>query len=216
MYNLSEATYYHFITIRRKKPMHLISVDELNLLIRGCTLNQRDSQKRLYNSFYSYGMSICDRYTKMKDDSIEIFNDAFLKIFKEIYRYKASYDDEMNSFKGWVRKIIIYTAIDHNRKYHKHDFNADLDQSIIYLPSDEDDAFDMISYDEIIRAIRQLSPAYRTVINLFIIDGFSHEEISVQLGIAVGTSKSNLFKGRQQLQKILKNDNQILRSQNVG
>ncbi len=196
--------------------MHLISVDELNLLIRGCTLNQRESQKRLYNSFYSYGMSICDRYTKLKDDSIEIFNDAFLKIFREIHRYKAAYDDEMNSFKGWVRKIIIYTAIDHNRKYHKHDFSADLDQSIIYLPSDEDNAFDMISYDEIIRAIRQLSPAYRTVINLFIIDGFSHEEISEQLGIAIGTSKSNLFKGRQQLQKILKNDNQILRSQNVG
>jgi RNA polymerase sigma-70 factor (ECF subfamily) len=196
--------------------MQLISAEELNLLIKGCTLNVRESQKKLYNSFYSYGMAICDRYTKRKEDSIEIFNDSFLKIFKEIHRYKPSYADEMNSFKGWIRKIMIYTAIDHNRKYNKHNFNAELDKSIIYLPVDEENAFDMISYDEIIRAIRELSPAYRTVINLFIIDGFSHEEIAGQLGIAVGTSKSNLSKARQQLQKILKKDNQILTSKNVG
>ena len=196
--------------------MQLISADELNIIIRGCTLNQRESQKKLYNSFYSYGMAICDRYTKRKEDSIEIFNDSFLKIFKEIHRYKPLYDDEINSFKGWIRKIMIYTAIDHNRKHNKHNFNAELDKSIVYLPADDENAFDMISYDEIIRAIRQLSPAYRTVINLFIIDGFSHEEISEQLGIAVGTSKSNLFKAKHALQKILKKDNQIILSQNVG
>ena len=133
-----------------------------------------------------------------------------------MYHYKPSYADEMNSFKGWIKKIIIYTAIDHNRKYSKHNFNVELDKSIIYLPVDEADAFDMISYDEIIRAIRELSPAYRTVLNLFIIDGFSHEEIADQLGIAIGTSKSNLSKARQQLQKILKNDNKISKAQNVG
>ncbi len=196
--------------------MQLISAEELNQLIRGCTLNERESQKRLYNSFYSYGMAICDRYTKRKEDSIEIFNDSFLKIFKEIHRYRPSYADEMNSFKGWIRKIMIYTAIDHNRKNNKYNFNAELDKSIIYLPVDEENAFDMISYDEIIRAIRELSPAYRTVINMFIIDGFSHEEIAGQLGIAVGTSKSNLSKARVQLQKILIKDNQILTSKNVG
>jgi len=195
--------------------MHLISANELNLLIRDCTLNNRKSQKKLYNSFYSYGMAICDRYTRQKEDAIEIFNDGFLKIFKEIHRYKPSYADEVNSFKGWLRKIMIYTAIDHNRKYYKHGFNAELDAAAIYLPVDED-ALDMISHDEIIRAMRELSPAYRTVVNMFIIDGFSHEEISDQLGIAIGTSKSNLSKGRHQLQKILKNDNKILIAKNVG
>ena len=78
---------------------------------------------------------------------------------------------------------------------------------MIFVPAEEENAFDMISYDEIIRAIRELSPAYRTVLNMFIVDGFSHEEISSQLGIAVGTSKSNLSKARQQLQNILKKDN---------
>jgi RNA polymerase sigma factor (sigma-70 family) len=196
--------------------MDLISAEELNLHIRGCTLNNRESQKKIYNSFYSYGMAICDRYTKRKEDSIEIFNDSFLKIFKEIHRYKPSYADEVNSFKGWLRKIMIYTAIDHCRKYNKHYFTAELDTSLTYFPIEEENALDMISYDEIIRAIRELSPAYRTVLNLFIIDGFSHEEIANQLGISVGTSKSNLSKARQQLQKILKNDNKILIAKNVG
>ena len=196
--------------------MHLLSVNELNLHIRGCTLNQRESQKKIYNSFYSYGMAICDRYAKRKEDSIEIFNDGFLKIFKEIHRYKPSYADEINSFKGWIRKILIYTAIDHCRKYNKHYFSAEIETSLIYLPVEAENAFDMISYDEIIRAIQDLSPAYRTVLNLFIIDGFSHEEISNQLGISIGTSKSNLSKARQQLQKILKKDNKILIAKNAG
>ncbi len=196
--------------------MHLLSANELNLHIRGCTLNERESQKKIYNSFYSYGMSICDRYAKRKEDSIEIFNDGFLKIFKEIHRYKPSYADEMNSFKGWIRKILIYTAIDHCRKYNKHYFSGEIETSLIYLPAEEENAFDMISYDEIIRAIQDLSPAYRTVLNLFIIDGFSHEEIANQLGISIGTSKSNLSKARQQLQKILKKDSKILIAKNVG
>ena len=196
--------------------MQLISAEELSTVIRSCILNDRKSQKKLYNSFYSYGMAICDRYTRTKDDAIEIYNDSFLKIFRELHRYSPSYADEVNSFKGWIRKIMIYTAIDHNRKYFKHDFTAELDKSIIYLQADEENAYDMISHDEIIRAIRELSPAYRTAVNLFIIDGFSHEEIANHLGIAIGTSKSNLSKARQQLQKILKKDNQILLSKNVG
>lgn len=161
-------------------------------------------------------MAICDRYTKRKEDAIEIFNDSFLKIFKEIHRYEPSYADEVNSFKGWVRKILIYTAIDHCRKNNKHNFTTELETSIVYIPQKEENAFDRISYDEIIRAIQHLSPAYRTVLNLFIIDGFSHEEIAEQLQISIGTSKSNLFKARQQLQKILKNDNKILIAKNVG
>ena len=196
--------------------MHLISANELNELIRGCTLNDRKSQKKIYDSFYRYGMSICDRYTRNKEDSIEIFNDAFLKIFKEINRYRPAYTDELNSFKGWLRKIMIYTAIDYNRKYYKHGFTAELNTAMIFVPAEEENAFDMISYDEIIQAIRDLSPAYRTVLNMFIVDGFSHDEISTQLGIAVGTSKSNLSKARQQLQKILKKDNKILRARNAG
>lgn len=196
--------------------MDLLSAKELSQLIRGCTLNERESQKKIYNSFYSYGMAICDRYTKRREDSIEIFNDGFLKIFKEIHRYKPSYADEINSFKGWIRKILIYTAIDHCRKYNKHYFTAEMETSLLYLPAEKETALDAMSYDDIIRAIQNLSPAYRTVLNLFIIDGFTHQEIAEHLGISTGASKSNLFKARQQLQRILKNDNKILITKNAG
>jgi RNA polymerase sigma factor (sigma-70 family) len=161
-------------------------------------------------------MSICERYTKKKEDAMEIYNDSFLKIFKEIYRYKAAYENEMNSFKGWIRKIIIFTAIDHNRKYNKQNFNTDGNAALLYLASEQENAFDMLSYEDIIFTIRKLSPVYRTVLNMFIIDGFSHEEISQQLDITIGSSKSNLFKARQQLQKILKKENKILIAKNVG
>jgi RNA polymerase sigma factor (sigma-70 family) len=213
---LAEATMVAESPITMLEILRLITANELKTLIKGCSLNNRESQKKLYDSFYSYGMSICDRYTRNKEDSIEIFNDGFLKVFKEIYRYRPAYEDELNSFKGWLRKIMIYTAIDYNRKHHKHSFTMELDAALIFVPADDQSVFDRISCDEIIDAVRELSPAYRTVLNLFIIDGFSHEEIAKQLGIAIGTSKSNLSKARQQLQNILKKDNKILLVKNVG
>ena len=160
-------------------------------------------------------MSICERYTKRKEDAMEIYNDSFLKVFKEIYRYTPAYENEVNSFKGWIRKIIVYTAIDYTRKYYKQSL-TELDSAIMYVPAEEESALDMMSFDEIISAVRELSPAYRAILNMFIIDGFTHEEIASQLGINIGTSKSNLFKARQQLQKILKKDNKILMVKNVG
>ena len=86
---------------------------------------------------------------------------------------------------------------------------TDIDAVIMQVPSATEDAIDKLSYEEIIRGIQELSPGYRTVLNLFIIDGLSHDEIAAQLGISTGTSKSNLSKARRQLQKILFKQNQI-------
>jgi RNA polymerase sigma-70 factor (ECF subfamily) len=148
-------------------------------------------------------MSVCDRYTNNHDDAVEILNDGFLKIFKEIHRYKPAYADVVGSFTGWLRKIMVYTAIDHFRRNQKHRFTAEIDNGATQIASGGEDALDRISYDEIIRSIQEVTPGYRTVFNLFIIEGFSHEEIAEKLGISVGTSKSNLSKARKQLQKIL-------------
>ena len=194
----------------------MLTAEELNLQIRGCSLNQRESQKKLYNSFYGYAMSICDRYTSREEDASEILNDGFLKVFKEIHHFTPSYTDVVSSFKGWLRKIMVYTAIDHFRKNNKHKNVTELDTAIIHLPAEDETAVDKISYDEIIRFIQELSPAYRTVLNLFVVDGFSHDEISKQLGISIGTSKSNLAKARKQLQKILFRQNKILLAKNAG
>jgi RNA polymerase sigma-70 factor (ECF subfamily) len=194
----------------------LLSSEELTLNIRGCALNERESQKKIYNSFYGYAMAICDCYANNEEDAVEILNDGFLKIFKEIHRFKPAYTNEINSFKGWLRKIMVCTAIDHFRKNKKHRVVGELDIASVKAHTYEENAVEKISYDEIIRFIQDLSPAYRTVLTLFIVEGFSHEEIADQLGIAIGTSKSNLAKARKQLQKIIFSQNQIAEIKNVG
>jgi RNA polymerase sigma factor (sigma-70 family) len=198
------------------KPLeHLLSADELTYHLGECALNKRGSQKIIYNSFYGYAMAICDRYTSNEEDAIEILNDGFLKIFREIHHYSPAYSDVVSSFKGWLRKIMVYTAIDHFRKYHKHKMVMDLDQVVMQVPSAGETAVDKLSYEEIIRGIQELSPAYRAVLNLFIIEGLSHDEIAEKLGISTGTSKSNLSKARRQLQKILFKQNQTEAAKNA-
>jgi RNA polymerase sigma-70 factor (ECF subfamily) len=161
-------------------------------------------------------MSVCDRYANRDDDAIEILNDGFLKIFREIHHYKPAYSDVISSFKGWLRKIMVYTAIDHFRKHHKHQDVAELDTAVLHMPAHTENVHDKMSYDEIIHFIQHLSPAYRTVLNLFIIEGLSHEEIANRLQISIGTSKSNLSKARKQLQKILNEQDITLITRNAG
>jgi len=193
----------------------LLSADELTYHVEGCSLNRRESQKILYSSFYGYAMAICDRYTSKQDDAVEILNDGFLKVFKEIHRYKPAYADVVSSFKGWLRKIMVYTAIDHFRKNHKHQMATQLDAVVYQVATVGEDAVEKLSYEEIIRAVQDLSPGYRTVFNLFVIEGLSHDEIARQLGVSVGTSKSNLSKARKQLQKILFKQNEIQVTKNA-
>ena len=192
-----------------------LSGEDLNLNIQGCVLNDRLSQKNIYTFFYNYAMTICSLYTSNYDDSVEILNDGFLKVFKEIYRYQPAYTDVVSSFKGWLRKIMIYTSIDHFRKNHKHRFTKELDSETTRLSAGDEDALDRISYQEIVRSMQKLTPGYRIILNLFIIENFSHEEISKQLGISIGASKSNLARGRKQLQKILLQQNQITISKEI-
>jgi RNA polymerase sigma-70 factor (ECF subfamily) len=193
----------------------LLTAEELTYHVEGCSLNRRESQKIIYSSFYGYAMAICDRYAGKQDDAIEILNDGFLKVFREIHHYQPAYSDVISSFKGWVRKIMVYTAIDHFRKNQKHKLVTQLDPVEYQMASSGASAIDKLSYDEIIRAIQDLSPGYRTVFNLFVIDGLSHDEIAEKLDISTGTSKSNLSKARKQLQKILYKLNEVHETRNA-
>lgn len=197
-----------------KSYTHLLSAEELTYHVEGCSRNSRESQKIIYSSFYGYAMAICDRYAGNQEDAVEILNDGFLKIFREIHNYAPAYSDVISSFKGWLRKIMVYTSIDHFRKNQKHQVVTPLDPVVYHVESVSEDALEKLTYEEIIRSVQLLSPGYRTVFNLFVIEGWSHDEIAEHLGISAGTSKSNLSKARRQLQKILyrKNDIQITRN----
>jgi RNA polymerase sigma factor (sigma-70 family) len=193
----------------------LLTTRELAEHLEGCVRNSRESQKIIYSSFYGYAMSVCQRYAASQDDAVEILNDGFLKIFKELYKYRPAYHDTMASFKGWMRKIMIYTAIDHFRREKKHQESHQPETVLLQATSRYETALDKLSYEEILKAVQQLSPAYRTVFNLFVIEGLSHDEISKQLGIAEGTSKSNLSKARTQLQNILQKELKIEYARNA-
>ncbi len=187
----------------------MLSEEELKRQIEGCVLNDRKSQKKIYAAFYGFAMSICVRYTTSHEDAIEIINDSFLKVFIELYRFKPAYTSTTGSFKGWLRKVIAGTAIDHYRKNQKQTLVTSLEEGFADVADTSVTIPEKISFRELSAAIAGLTPAYRAIVNLFIIDGFSHEEIAKMLDISVGTSKSNLFKAKKQLQKILLNQHQI-------
>lgn len=158
----------------------------------------RGSQKTLYQEFYAYGMSICLRYADNRDEAAEILNDGFMKVFQNIGRF-----DLTRPFKPWLRRIIVNTAINHYHQKNRALKAEELDR--VNQNASEEKILSGITYDEILEMLRKLPPAYRTVFNLHVIEGYKHEEIAAMLGVSVGTSKSNLFKAKEQLRKILNN-----------
>ena len=141
-------------------------------------------------------MAICLRYSDHYQQAVEIVNDGFLKVFTKLDKYNTN-----KSFKGWVRRIMINSAIDHFRKEKKYAATDSIDNH--ETASFEPTAVQNLSYDEVIQQIQKLSPSYRAVFNLYVIDGYKHHEISEILNISIGTSKSNLSRARSLLQRAL-------------
>lgn len=165
-------------------------------LLQSCIRNERSAQKELYKLYYSYGMSICLRYTNSKDEAAEVLNNAFMKLFKYLSKF-----DLNRPFKPWFSKIVVNAAVDHYQQQKKQLEAESLDhaEEVSAQPS----IIEGISYQEIIDMMQQLPPSYRTVFNLHVIEGYTHEEIAGMLGVSVGATKSNLFKARNRLKEIL-------------
>ncbi|HET7117999.1 MAG TPA: RNA polymerase sigma factor [Hanamia sp.] len=183
-----------------------LSNEEIETVLQGCRLNQRVAQKKLYTIYYRYAMSIALRYSSSYDNAVEITNDAFLKIYKDLKKFVPRFDSTAISFMAWFKKVVINSSIDYLRKYHKKEMMVTTDLEHVVLSYEHETAEQMFQYKEIMKAIQKLSPTYKAVFNLYVIEGFSHAEISVKLNIAEGTSKSNLSKARQNLQKLLQRE----------
>jgi RNA polymerase sigma factor (sigma-70 family) len=165
-------------------------------IIRGCINQDRASQHLLYKANYSYCMAICRRYSLNDADAKDVLNDAFLKVFTHLNKY-----DSTKPFKSWVARIMTNTAIDHYRVNLKFSVNEDV--SAHEDIGNEEVISSTLDYKDLLVLVQSLSPAYRTVFNLYAIDGYAHEEIAKLLNISVGASKSNLFKARKKLQEKL-------------
>jgi RNA polymerase sigma factor (sigma-70 family) len=144
-------------------------------LIHGCLKQDKSCQKKLYEQFYGKMMGVCMRYAKNRDEAKDILN---LRTFSN-----------NGSFEGWLRRIIVNTAIDHLRK-NRHEYlivNTVYANQVGVTKSeevDEEDIFRNIHQEDIILAIQELSPAYRTVFNLYVMEEFTHKEIAEKLDIS--------------------------------
>ena len=174
----------------------------LSDLLAGCLRNHRQSQELLYRQFYGYAMSVCLRYTPTREAALEVLNDGFLKVFTRLEQY-----DPAQPFKGWLRRILINAAVDHYRQEVRHYHHEDVEQAAQTIASESTDAYSQLANEDLLALIQLLSPAYRLVFNLYVIDGFTHDEIADELGISVGASKSNLARARENLRLMLKNVN---------
>lgn len=168
----------------------------LTELIKACKKKDPQSQKTLYRHFYNYAMTICSRYARNREEAKEIMNDGFVKIFTKLDHYNFSL-----SFKAWLNRIMVNTSIDHYRKYQSAPRTVDL----VYAQHVETDfsVIQKLSAADILKLVQRLSPSYRIAFNLFVIEGYKHDEIAKKLGISSGTSKSNLAKARLKLKMMI-------------
>ena len=183
-------------------PQNAVFMNETEV-IKGCLKNDRASQKALYEHYYSKMLGVCLRYSKNSDDAKDVLHEGFLKVFNSLKNFNNT-----GSFEGWVRRIMVNTSIDQLRK-NKQNYlivstvNVNDRSSSLAEEMSEDDLLSKIEKEDILKAVQELTPAYRTVFNLYVIEEYTHKEIAELLDISEGTSKSNLSKAKFNLKKNL-------------
>lgn len=178
-------------------------------LIEGCINNRNDCQKQLFNLFAGKMMSVCLRYARDEHQAQDILQDGFIRVFKYIHQYRFE-----GSLEGWLRRVFATVAI---RQVSKQKlFFPESDIADTKETSADPEILAKISADEIHTLIRSMPHGYRTIFNLNVIEGYSHEEISAMLGIQATTSRGQLLKARKHLQQLIeKKFNVIKKTNNV-
>ncbi|HHZ82084.1 MAG TPA: sigma-70 family RNA polymerase sigma factor [Flavobacteriales bacterium] len=172
--------------------------------IEGCRQNREKSRSWIFNRYYRLMFGVCLRYVSDRDAVQDVVQEGFLKIFSNIDGYTSK-----GSFEGWMRRIMVNTAIDAIRHRKATGLVLGSEESLEEIadegvfPIEDDDDDENFTVHDVQLAMAQLTPMYRMVFNLHVFDNMGHKEISDHLGISVGTSKSNLAKARRNLRKIL-------------
>jgi RNA polymerase sigma-70 factor (ECF subfamily) len=183
--------------------------EDLHQLIQGCIKQDRKCQKMLYKAFYGFSMAICLRYASDRDEAAGVLNQGFFKVFTKIETFDAN-----RPFKAWLGRIMTNVSIDHYRANLKMAYSDDLETAEHLDDGTYTDS--NLNYNDLLAMVQKLPQAYRTVFNLFAIDGYSHEEIADMLNINIGTSKSNLFKARQKLKQMILTTDSAADEKNYG
>jgi RNA polymerase sigma factor (sigma-70 family) len=166
-------------------------------LIEGCIKGDRKMQYELYERFAPKMYGVCLRYAANAEEAEDILQEGFIKVFRKISSYRGD-----GSFEGWIRRIFVNTAIEQFRK--KTYLQPITEQEESSIEGKYISVLDNMAEKDIIKLIQQLSPGYRTVFNMYVIEGFTHKQISEALNISEGTSKSQLSRAKLILQDLVK------------
>ena len=169
-------------------------------LISGCQDGNRKAQKMLYELYSGKMMGVCLRYCKERETARDLLHDGFLKVFSHIADYEGK-----GSFEGWIRRIMVNTALEYIRKQSDEGYKMNIEEAYT-LSNNDIGALEKMQADEIISLIQELPAIYRTVFNLFIIEGYSHKEIADEMNITESSSRVYLTRAKQLLKDMLSAD----------
>lgn len=155
------------------------------------------AQKALYDKYSSLFYAICLRYIKSQDEAEDVMIESFYKIFSKIHQYR-----DQGSFEGWMKRIVVNQALMSIRKNSNLNLHVNIENA--YELNERPQAIDKMSHDEILELIQELPVGYRTVFNLYVIEGYKHREIAEKLGISINTSKSQLILAKKKLRHLYK------------
>jgi len=166
-------------------------------IIAGCLHNDAASQRELFNRYSPKMLSVCYRFAQNREDAEDILQEGFIKVFTQMHTFQNK-----GSFEGWVRRIMVHTSINFLKKYKKFTESLDL-TSAENLEVKEESIASIMQSKQVVECIRQLPIGYKTVLNLFAIEGYSHREISILLDIEESTSRSQYTRAKNMLSNIL-------------
>ena len=188
-------------------------MENITQIIKGCIKKDHKCQKIIYDYYRGYALKIVFRYIYRYDAANDVVTDGFVKIFNHFNSFV--FEDEVNENKlmGWIKKIMINTAIDQLRKGNMLPEIGAIPQQGWDITDNSDNADQVALYNDLILIIKELPPDYRVVFNLYVIDGYTHSEIADMMHSTTGTSKSTLSRARAMLQQNIRNmeDSQVCR-----
>ena len=176
-------------------------------ILQGCLKNQPAAQQELYSKYSPKMLAVCYRFARNREDAEDMLQEGFIRVFTQIHQFQSK-----GSFEGWIRRIIVHTCINHLKKHKKFNDSVDISQAHT-LQVREDSVPSIIQAKQVVECIRMLPIGYRTVLNLFAIDGYSHREIAQMLDIEESTSRSQYTRAKAMLEQILVQKKIIIRPQ---
>lgn len=166
-------------------------------ILQGCLRNESGAQKELYNRYSPKMLAVCYRFGHSREDAEDMLQEGFIKVFSQIHTFR-----NQGAFEGWVRRIIVHTCINNLKKNKKFNESVDLIHANT-LQVREETVPSIVQAKQVVECIRLLPLGYRTVLNLYAIEGYSHKEISSMLEIEESTSRSQYTRAKQMLEDIL-------------